>query len=98
LLCRRYLDDPLLQKEAEAALRTALTKGFGSNHSLCHGDLGNLELLLQVAREFPGSVWGFELDRLVARTFHSITRDGYGLLRCAEPNRVPSILSLAPPA
>ncbi|NJL57750.1 hypothetical protein HC928_23430, partial [bacterium] len=27
------------------ALRTTLDQGFGYNHSICHGDLGNLDLL-----------------------------------------------------
>src|SRR5437870_1613255 len=47
LLCRRLLDDPLLDAEIETALRTTMASGFGYNHSLCHGDLGNLELLVE---------------------------------------------------
>lgn len=37
--------------ELETALRTVLADGFGHNHSLCHGDLGNADILLSAARE-----------------------------------------------
>lgn len=119
LLCRRLLADPLLEEEIEVALRTTRAKGFGSNHSLCHGDLGNLELFLEAARAFPESSWGAEANRLAAIILQSIERNGwlcgnplavespglmtglagigYGLLRCTEPDRVPSVLCLSPP-
>jgi type 2 lantibiotic biosynthesis protein LanM len=119
LLCKRLLDDPLLDGEMETAARTTLASGFGSNHSLCHGDLGNLELLLQTAEAFPGSAWRAEANRLTAGIVNSIAREGwlcgnplavespglmtglagigYGLLRCAEPVKVPSVLSLGAP-
>ncbi|MEO1370770.1 MAG: lanthionine synthetase LanC family protein, partial [Acidobacteriota bacterium] len=32
-------------------------RGFGGNHSLCHGDLGNLEVLLQLAGRFGVDAW-----------------------------------------
>lgn len=119
LLCRRRLDDPFLDAEIEAALRTTVARGFGYNHSLCHGDLGNLELLMEAAREWPGSSWSNDAARLAAGILNAIGRDGwicgnplgvespglmtglagigYGLLRCAEPTKVPPVLSLAPP-
>jgi len=40
-----YLDDPEIYSEIDAAWETTLNRGFGYNHSLCNGDLGNLELL-----------------------------------------------------
>jgi type 2 lantibiotic biosynthesis protein LanM len=40
------VSDRALSSEIESALRTTLTYGFGLNHSLCHGDLGNLDVLL----------------------------------------------------
>jgi type 2 lantibiotic biosynthesis protein LanM len=119
LLCRRHVADPFFDTEIQTALRTTLSSGFGFNHSLCHGDLGNLELLLEAGRAFPESSWGREADRLAANILSSIQHDGwlcgnplaveapglmtgiaglgYGLLRCAEPARVPSVLCLAPP-
>ncbi|HEX3641768.1 MAG TPA: type 2 lanthipeptide synthetase LanM, partial [Ktedonobacteraceae bacterium] len=40
------LRDAEVDAEIEAAVRTTLKQGFGSNHSLCHGDMGNLDILL----------------------------------------------------
>ncbi|MEA5507518.1 type 2 lanthipeptide synthetase LanM family protein [Halotia wernerae UHCC 0503] len=44
-----YLDNPEIRSEIDTALNTTLTQGFGLNHCLCHGDLGNLEMLLQAS-------------------------------------------------
>lgn len=41
-----HLDDSEIRAEINTALKTTLAQGFGMNHSLCHGDLGNLELTL----------------------------------------------------
>jgi len=120
LCSRRHVDDPAIDAEITAALQTTVKRGFGYNHSLCHGDLGNLELLLH-ARDLPSlRSWGAELDRLTSGVVASIERDGwlcgnplnvespglmtglagigYGLLRIAAPDRVPSVLALALPA
>ena len=43
------LDDPLIDEELSIAVDTVVRAGFGHNFSLCHGDLGNLDLLLQTA-------------------------------------------------
>jgi type 2 lantibiotic biosynthesis protein LanM len=44
-----YSTDPRARTEIEVAIDTTLREGFGGNHSLCHGDLGNLELLMQAS-------------------------------------------------
>ncbi|MEX2286285.1 MAG: type 2 lanthipeptide synthetase LanM family protein, partial [Planctomycetaceae bacterium] len=117
--CLPHLDDPMLHSEIKVALGTTLRSGFGRNHSLCHGDLGNLELLLCAAREYPNSPWPDHVNRLAAGILNSIERDGwrcpsplgvespglmtgytgigYALLRLAEPDKVTSVLTLAPP-
>ena len=43
------LDDPEMAAEIEAALASTGAHGFGYGHSLCHGDFGNLELLVVAA-------------------------------------------------
>jgi lantibiotic modifying enzyme len=43
-------DDPQMWSEIDAAVTTTLAQGFGHNHSLCHGDLGNVDLLLAAPR------------------------------------------------
>jgi lantibiotic modifying enzyme len=44
-----WLDDAEVRREIEVALRSTLANGFGENHTLCHGDLGNVELLFAAA-------------------------------------------------
>jgi type 2 lantibiotic biosynthesis protein LanM len=87
LRCLPHVNDPLLREEIESALRTTFAKGFGLSHILCHGDLGNLELLLCAARAFPGSPWGAEADRLAGGILNSIERDGW---LCANPRNLHS--------
>ena len=96
-----------------------MEQGFGRNHSLCHGDLGNLDVLAQVSRSTGDVALARTCDRILAMTLASIDADGlrcgvplgvespslmnglagigYGLLRAAHPERVPSVLGLDPP-
>ena len=119
LRCLRYLDDGEIRSEINTALLTTVAHGFGGNHSLCHGDLGNLELLLQASLTFDGPQWPTQVDRFAAIILESIEGHGwlcgvplgvetpglmmglagigYGLLRLAAPERVPSVLVLEPP-
>jgi type 2 lantibiotic biosynthesis protein LanM len=41
----RYMDGPEVRAELATALETTWRTGFGGNHCLCHGDVGNLEVL-----------------------------------------------------
>lgn len=114
-----HIDDAEIRTEIDTALKTTLAHGFGGNHSLCHGDLGNLELLLQASLTLNDPQWKTQVDRLAAIILESINQHGwlcgvplgvetpglmtglagigYGLLRLAEPTRVPSVLVLEPP-
>lgn len=116
----RHVGDPELRREAEIAVASTLAWGFDRNHSLCHGDLGNAELLLEAANVLSdGPRWRAEADRAAARVLESIAQHGwisglpqgvevpglmtglagigYGLLRMAMPERIPSVLLLDPP-
>jgi lantibiotic modifying enzyme len=119
LRCLQHLDDAQIRSEINAALKTTLAHGFGGNHSLCHGDLGNLELLLQASEILGEPQWRHQVNRLASIILESINQHGwlcgiplgvespglmtglagigYGLLRLAEPKRVPSVLVLEPP-
>jgi type 2 lantibiotic biosynthesis protein LanM len=77
-----HVDDAATRREIEAALKTTLAQGFGHNHSLCHGDLGNLELLLQASEAFAGTERRAEVNRLAAMILEDIQRNGW---RCANP-------------
>jgi len=115
----RHHDDPVLLEEASKAVRITLERGFGKNHSLCHGDLGNLDFLIQASRRFDDPDLARQIRRLRRVVLSSMGREGwlcgtagsveapglmnglagigYGLLRLAEPDRVPSVLILEPP-
>jgi type 2 lantibiotic biosynthesis protein LanM len=108
-----------LERELDDALRLTAERGFGQNHCLCHGDLGNLDILLEAAQQLGGSARAAEVERLTRAVLAGIERDGprcgtrggvespglmnglagigYGLLRLAHPDRVPSVLAQAPP-
>jgi type 2 lantibiotic biosynthesis protein LanM len=95
-----------------AAVGTVLRSGFGRDFSLCHGDFGNLDLLLHAA---PGEAWRRApalLDDLDRRGWVcglpagltspsllvGVAGIGHGLLRLAAPDRVRSVAALRPPA
>ncbi|HEX9945381.1 MAG TPA: type 2 lanthipeptide synthetase LanM family protein [Thermoanaerobaculia bacterium] len=108
-----------LREEAERAVERTLDRGFGENHCLCHGDLGNLDFLLQARQVLADLALDGPIDGETRRVLASIARHGwlcgtrggvespalmngfagigYGLLRLADPGRVPSVLALAPP-
>jgi lantibiotic modifying enzyme len=111
--------DQRLRDEIDVALKTTFERGFGLNHSLCHGDLGNLEFLIEAGRTLNDSALLSEVGRVTDSILNSIDAYGwmcgtprgietpglmtglagigYELLRLAAPERVPSVLLLAPP-
>jgi type 2 lantibiotic biosynthesis protein LanM len=115
----RYLDDEITRQEIAAAVGATLTHGFGRNHSLCHGDLGNIELILRAGTKLNHPDWQEDARRQVAVTLADLSENGpvcgvpwgmetpglmnglagigYGLLRLAAPERIPSVLLLEPP-
>ena len=133
---RRHLADPAwsradesnimgsnaIDQEIQTALQTTLAHGFGRDHSLCHGDMAALELLLQ-AELLPDGVDGPRRHAARVRATAALLADGlaggwrcggpeavtmpslmlglagigYQLLRLADPDRVPSLLLMAPP-
>jgi type 2 lantibiotic biosynthesis protein LanM len=119
LLTLHSLDDERIRAEIQTALDNTLARGFDLNHCLCHGDLGNLELLLQAAGRLDDPALPSRISRTASKIVESIHKDGwlcgtpsgvespglmiglagigYGLLRLAQPDRVPAVLTLAPP-
>jgi type 2 lantibiotic biosynthesis protein LanM len=72
-----YWQDATVSDEIQVALRTTLDRGFGLNHSLCHGDFGNLELLLGLSRLMPDASHHDQLNHQAATALDSIERHGY---------------------
>jgi type 2 lantibiotic biosynthesis protein LanM len=77
LRCLQHLDDAEIRSEINAALKTTLIHGFGGNHSLCHGDLGNLELLLQASEILDDPQWRHQVNRLASIILESINQHGW---------------------
>ena len=114
-----YVDEPALHEEIDAAFQTTLTHGFGLNHCLCHGDMGNIEFVMSATRHDSLSRFEGQVQRLLSTLLDSIEKQGwvtgvplgvetpglmtgiagtgYALLRAAFPERIPSLLLLAPP-
>lgn len=114
-----WLDDAQIREEIDIALKTTMQYGFAGNHSLCHGALGNADLVLTAAQllgrpedyqalervaalvvgsiEAHGWVCGVPLGVETPGLMSGLAGIGYELLRLAEPDKVPSVLLLAPP-
>jgi len=73
----RSMDDQPLRREIDAALDTTLQRGFGGNHTLCHGDLGNLELLVQAARILHEPQWKVRADGIAAAILADVPETGW---------------------
>lgn len=114
-----YIDDESIREEIAVAMEGTLAKGFGRNHSLCHGDLGNLELFVRASRMMGDPAVHSQMKRMASIVLESIANHGwlcgiplgvespglmsglagigFGLLRVAKPDFVPSPLVLDPP-
>lgn len=79
LLSLQRLDDAAVRAEIDTALNTTLAQGFGGGggHSMCHGDLGNLELLLQAGQVLGDPKWATHVGRITASILGSISRHGW---------------------
>ncbi|GAA4384007.1 type 2 lanthipeptide synthetase LanM family protein [Actinomadura verrucosospora] len=119
LRMQTHLGNEVLREDLEIALQTTCREGFGKNHSLCHGDLGSLDFILQASLCFPATVGETQLSERLSKSLAAIEEHGwrcgtpldvetpgmmdglagigYGLLRLAEPVRIPSVLILGEP-
>jgi lantibiotic modifying enzyme len=59
------------------ALQTTLERGFGSNHSLCHGDLGNLDFILEARQTLTQLPMDLQVNQLAAMVLESADRCGW---------------------
>jgi lantibiotic modifying enzyme len=74
-----------LRSELEVAIQATVEYGVGRNHSLCHGDLGNLELLLEASRFLDTLPCPDHLQNLTGRVLDDIQQHGW---KCAQPQRL----------
>ncbi|MGP3397908.1 type 2 lanthipeptide synthetase LanM family protein [Coxiella burnetii] len=50
---REFWQDDLIDEEIDRAIQTTLKEGFSLSTTLCHGDLGNLDFLLEASQKNP---------------------------------------------
>ncbi|TVP62106.1 MAG: type 2 lantipeptide synthetase LanM [Nodularia sp. (in: Bacteria)] len=111
--------DEIMSQEITTAIQTTIKQGFGHNHCLCHGDLGNIDLLLIANKKLENPEIAQQIEKIASKTLSDIQQNnyrcglplgietpslmvglagiGYGLLRLAYPQLIPSILLLEPP-
>jgi type 2 lantibiotic biosynthesis protein LanM len=75
------LDTPATREEIGVAIETTVAHRFAGSHCLCHGALGNLELVLQAATTLGAPRAQDELARWSAIILASVVHDGP---RCAN--------------
>lgn len=76
-LLTKYGPDPGVEAEVKIAIKTTQINGFGLNHCLCHGDLGNLELLLNASMAFDDPILAKEFRKTLAMILDGIERHGW---------------------
>jgi type 2 lantibiotic biosynthesis protein LanM len=87
LLSLPHHDDPDVRAEIGVALRTTAREGFGRSHCLCHGDLGNLDVLQIAASRLVDARWREAFDAVRGRLLQELLRSGP---RYANPGGVES--------
>jgi lantibiotic modifying enzyme len=82
----RYLDSWRVRSEILDAARATLKNGFGGNHCLCHGDLGNVEFLAVAAARFGDVPLRRDVAQIAAGVMQRIDERGWrcGTLREVE--------------
>jgi type 2 lantibiotic biosynthesis protein LanM len=83
----RHGNDPLLQGEINVALASTFAQGFGGNHTLCHGGLGNADILLHAAATLRQPDWHANAKHAMAEVFESVRENGW---ICGNPLGVES--------
>jgi lantibiotic modifying enzyme len=71
-----------IREEIQIAVQTTLRSGFGRNHSLCHGDLGNLDFLLEASRVLRDSGLAAEVNRIAGGILAGVEAAGW---ECGVP-------------
>ncbi len=85
MLALPIMDDDALEMEATTALDIIVQRGFGQTHCLCHGDLGNLDILVLAAQQEQWKQYNMLISDRLGQIVDSIERSGW---QCGGPNKV----------
>jgi lantibiotic modifying enzyme len=82
----RYVDSWRVRSEILDAVKATIKTGFGRNHCLCHGDLGNVEFLAVAAARFGDVPLRRDVAQIAAGVMRGIDERGWrcGTLREVE--------------
>jgi type 2 lantibiotic biosynthesis protein LanM len=83
----RHCGDALVRGEIAAALATTSVAESGGNHSLCHGELGNGDILLSAAEILQDARWRRRAEQMAAGALAVARERGWV---CANPLGVES--------
>jgi type 2 lantibiotic biosynthesis protein LanM len=78
-------DAPGMREELNVAVETTLKDSLGKNHSLCHGDLGNLDFLYEAALFTKDTNLQNRVYRFLKSVVKNIRTDGF---LCGVPLKV----------
>jgi lantibiotic modifying enzyme len=92
LSMRSDRDGAAVHQEIVTAVEATLAWGFGDNHCLCHGDLGNLDFLLQAGHALGRRGWVDTAERLTLRLLDEVEETGW---RCGitRPVDIPGLMT-----
>lgn len=76
----------MLNQEIKASLTTTLDKGFGNNRSYCHGDFGQLEILLYADKVLQNNDLSVNIQSVGSQLLETIDKRmwNYGVSRGTE--------------
>jgi type 2 lantibiotic biosynthesis protein LanM len=74
-----------VREAIDAGLATTLARGFDGNHCLCHGSLGNIDILLEARQKLDAEMWTEPVTKLSGAILRSIRENG---VACGVPLNV----------
>ncbi|HVU66491.1 MAG TPA: type 2 lanthipeptide synthetase LanM family protein [Ktedonobacteraceae bacterium] len=72
-----FLDDEQVHQEIDIAIQTTVREGLKDNHSLCHGALGNLDLLVTATQKLDNARYRTLLAETTSVVLESIHACGW---------------------
>lgn len=70
-------DTSQVRGEIDHAARMVLARGFGFEHSLCHGDMGRIDLLLHARARLKHSDWDVQIEQAAGAILTDIREHGW---------------------
>ena len=91
LLILQHEENNSIRNDAKVAINTIIEKGFEHDHSLCHGDLGNLEILMYGSEVLESKDLKDKVNNLSNHILNDIHKRGW-LTGFEKNNESPSLM------